>query len=386
MNDVVLVAARRSAIGQPKTGCWSNCRPDDLLTGILIGTLESLPGLNTKDIGRFFVGCALQEGEQGMNLARTCTIAAGLPKQVFSATINSLDCSSMSALEYAYLAIAAGGERIALAGGVESMSRIPIGGWNPSPSPRLMDVYPEAYIPAGIAAENLARRFGITREEQDAYARFSYLKADHAREEGFFDAEILPFSRICDTSNRDPIGRDDIIDHASPDDLEDFQPAFLAGGTVTRGNSAPYCDGAAVLILTEETYAREHDLPIVAKVKGFATAGAPAEYMGLSASESLAEVLVRHGVEISEAGPIELHETSAAQVLACLMELGLDPDDRRLNACGGGIALGNGLGSTGARLVVTLAHRLAREDAGRYGVAALPAIGGMGSAVLLEKP
>ena len=201
-----------------------------------------------------------------------------------------------------------------------------------------------------------------------------------------FSTEILPFSNVSGTSSENLVDRDDIIDHASPDELEEFKPAFLAGGTVTRGNSAPYCDAAAVLVLAEEGYAKEHELPILAKIKGFANAGVPAEYMGLSASESLGDVLLHHGVEISAAGPIELHETSAAQVLGCLMELGLDPDDRRLNRRGGGIALGHGLGSAGARLVVTLVHRLVQEDSGKYGLAALPAIGGMGSAILLEKP
>ena len=395
MPEAVIVSAVRTPIGRAGKGALRTVRADDLAAVALRGAAERVPNLDASLLEDVILGCAFPEGEQGMNLARIATALAGLPIDAGGTTVNRFCASSLQAVNMAAQSIMLGQGDLIIAGGVESMSRVPMGGFNPSFNPKLINnsegielcgmpgkmstEFAQSYIPMGMTAENLAKQYSISREDQDKFALRSHQRAIAAIDSGTFAREIVPV-RLPDgtmlTTDEGP-RRD-----TSMEALAGLQPAFIAGGTVTAGNSSPLNDGASGVVLMSGEKARELGIPAKARIISMAVAGVAPEIMGIGPVKAVKKALLRANLQLSDIDVIELNEAFAAQSLAVIRELGID--EEKLNPHGGAIALGHPLGCTGARLIATLVNDLETLDK-RLGMATLCVGGGQGVATIIER-
>lgn len=374
MTLAVIAGFARSPFHFARKGALIDLRPDDLAAQVLRGLVDRL-GLDPARLEDVIMGCAYPEAEQGMNIARIASFRAGFPETLGGATLNRFCGSSMSAMHYAVGQIAIGAGEAFLCAGVESMTRVPMGGFNLSPNPTLMADYPEVYMAMGHTAEEVARRYAISRTDQEAMAVESHAKAVRARELGLFADELL----TIDT----PQGRVDEDGCLRPgtnlEALAQLKPAF--GGSVTAATSSPLTDGAAAVLVCSEAFAREHGLSVLARIKAVAVAGCAPEIMGMGPVAATRKLLQRAGLSIGDIDLVEINEAFASQSLACVQELGLDM--ARVNLDGGAMALGHPLGATGARITGKAASLL-RRSGGRYAIATQCIAGGQGVATLLE--
>jgi acetyl-CoA acyltransferase len=388
MNEAVIVSAVRTAVGKAPSGSLRGTRPDELAAAVISESLRRAPGIEPGEIDDVILGCAMPEGEQGMNVARIASLRAGLPVTASAITVNRFCSSGLQAIAYAAERIICGGASAVVAGGTESMSMIPMGGSKVSPNPSLVDSYPDVYLSTGLVAENHAREAGVSREEQDAYALRSHQRALAAIDSGRFTEEILPVpSRVVDPVTSQTREKTFSVDEGPRRDtsaavLAKLRHAFHVAGTVTAGNSSQTSDGASAVVVTSAALARERGLTPMARFVAFATAGVEPERFGIGPVPAIRKALKLAGLTLDQMDLVELNEAFAAQVLACLRELPIDPD--RLNVNGGAIALGHPLGCTGAKLTTTLLHELRRRN-GRYGLVTMCVGGGMGAAGIFER-
>jgi len=384
--------ALRTPGGRAKKGTFRQTRPDDLGATVIRALLERAPALDPARIGDVVIGCAMPEGEQGMNVGRNLVLLAGLPNTVPGMTVNRFCSSGLESINIAAGEIAMGQVDIAIAGGVESMTLVPMGGLRYLPNPRMVAEAPGTYLNMGLTAERLAARDGISREAQDAFAYHSHMKAVAAQQEGKFEAELVAMKTAV--SEPGPRGKPVVKDVTLEEDegpradttleaLAKLKPAFMNGGTVTAGNSSQMTDGAAAVLLTTPEIAAELKLEPLARWVGYAVAGVPPEIMGIGPVEAVPKVLKRVGLTLGDMDVIELNEAFAAQSLAVLKGLALDPEDPRINANGGAIALGHPLGCTGNKLTATALHELRRRK-GRYAMVTMCIGTGMGAAGIFE--
>ena len=373
----VIAAYGRSAFTFARKGELTKLRPDDLAAQVVRGLVQR-SGIEPGDVEDLIVGCAFPEGEQGFNVARIVGLLTGsLPISVAGATVNRFCGSSMQSVHTASGAVRMNAGEAFICAGVESMSRVPMGGYNPLPNPSLHESFPAAYVGMGQTAENVAERYRITREEQEAFALESQRRAAAASAGGRLDAEIVPVEVGGTRIDRDGCIRKE----TSLEGLADLAPAFLADGTVTAGTSSPLTDGAAAVVVCSEAYANEHGLEPLARVKSIAVSGCAPEVMGIGPVSASRKALDRAGIDAADIDIVELNEAFAAQAIACMRELGLDHE--KVNIDGGAIALGHPLGATGARITGKAAALLVREGA-RYALATQCIGGGQGIATVLE--
>lgn len=374
MTSVVIAGYARSPFHFAKKGALIDVRPDDLAAQTVKG-LVARSGVDARLIEDLIMGCAYPEAEQGMNLARITGFLAGLPETVAGATVNRFCGSSMTSIHFAAGQIQLGAGDAFICAGVESMTRVPMGGFNLSPNPRLLAEFPQAYMPMGQTAELVAERFGISRADQEAMAVDSHAKAAHAREQGLLAAEIVPI----DTPNG-VVSEDGCIRPGTNlEALAQLKPAF--GGSVTAGTASPLTDGAAAVLVCSEDFARANGLDILARVKAVAVVGCPPEIMGMGPLYATRKLLDRTGLRMADIDLVEINEAFSSQALACLRGLELDSD--RVNLHGGALAIGHPLGATGAR-ITGKAAALLKETGGRYAIATQCIGGGQGVATLLE--
>jgi len=386
MRDVVICAAVRSAVGKAPRGSLKDTRPDELLGQVLKGALAKVPQLNPALIDDVVIGTAMPEAEQGMNVARIASFLAGIPDTVSALTINRFCSSGLQSLAQGAAAIQAGWQEVVLAGGMESMSQVAMGGQKPSPHPGLMAERPAAYTPMGITAELVADRFGVSRADQDAFAFRSHQKAVAAIQSGRFAEEIIP---IQTRLNKEGVWQD--LSFATDEGpradttfeaLGKLKPAFKNNGTVTAGNSSQTSDGAAAVIVASREFAEAHQLPILGVLRSYQVAGVPPEIMGIGPVAAIPKALAKAGLQVGDIDLFEINEAFAAQAVYCVRELGIDPE--RVNVNGGAIALGHPLGCTGAKLTASLLHEMKRRQS-RYGVVSMCIGGGMGAAAVFER-
>jgi acetyl-CoA acyltransferase len=400
MPEAVIVSAIRTPVGRAYKGSLRSTRPDDLAALAIKEALARTPGLDAKEIDDVILGCAMPEGEQGMNVARIAALRAGLPVETSAMTINRFCSSGLQAIALAAERIRGGSAEIIVAGGTESMSLVPMGGNKISPNPWLVDHYPDAYINMGLGTENIARKFGITREQADQFSADSHKKALAAIAAGNFKDETIPVEvKITavpngnDASSKpksvrpttqtftfdtDELPRAD----TSLDILAKLKPAFHVKGTVTAGNSSPMSDGAAATVVMSDARAKSLGLKPLARFVAYATAGCPPEEFGIGPVFAIPKALKLAGLSLHDIAVIELNEAFAAQSLAVIQQAALDPS--RVNPNGGAIALGHPLGCTGAKLTATLIRDLQRKNA-RYGMVTMCIGGGMGAAGIFER-
>jgi len=377
MTGIYIAAAVRTAIGKAPRGTLATVRPDDLAATVLRAALDRVPQLDAGEIEDVILGCAMPEGEQGMNVARIASLRAGLPVEASAMTINRFCSSGLQAIALAADSIRAGRAQAALAGGTESMSMVPMEGNKFSANPWLIDHYPDVYLSMGLTAENLARKYGITREQADAFALASHQKALAAIQARRFEEEIVPVTVTNKEFKVDEGPRAD----TSAEALAKLKPAFHAKGTVTAGNSSQTSDGAAATVLISERRVKESGITPIARFVSFATAGCAPEIMGVGPVAAIPRALKLAGLTLEEIDLIELNEAFAAQSLAVIGQAGLDP--AKVNVNGGAIALGHPLGCTGAKLTATILHELKRRKL-RYGLVTMCVGGGMGAAGVFE--
>ena len=387
MKDAVIVSAVRTAVGRAPKGTLNVVRPDDMAAAVIAEALARAPGIEKADVDDVILGCAMPEGEQGLNVARIASLRAGIPVEASAVTVNRFCSSGLQSIAYAAERVMCGFSRAIVAGGTESMSMVPMGGNKRSPNPALVDSYPDVYLSTGLVAENHARDCRITREEQDAFALRSHQRALAAIEAGRFTDEVVPVTfKVVNgapqlhevTFAQDEGPRRD----TSLEALGKLRPAFHAQGTVTAGNSSQTSDGAAAVLVTSADFAKERGLTPLARFVTFATAGVEPERFGVGPVPAIRKALKLAGLSLDQIDLIELNEAFAAQVLACLRELPIDPD--KLNVNGGAIALGHPLGCTGAKLTTTLLNEMRRRNA-RYGMVTMCVGGGMGAAGIFER-
>jgi acetyl-CoA acyltransferase len=390
--DAVIVSAVRTPIGRAPRGMFRAARPDDLAALVIAEALRRAPGLDPGEVDDVILGCAMPEASQGLNVARIASLRAGLPVTVPAMTVNRFCASGLEAIAIAADRIRSGAAEVIVAGGTESMSLVPMGGHHVSPNPWLVARYPDAYLSMGLVAEQHARDRAISREAQDAFAVESHRRAVAAQTDGRFDDEILGVEvpapadgagseaagRKMRATSRDEGPRHD----TSPAALARLRPAFRDDGTVTAGNASPMSDGAAAVVLASAERAARAGLAPLARISAYATAGVEPERFGLGPVPAVRKLLARTGRALDAIDLVELNEAFAAQVLACLQDLPIDP--ARLNVNGGAIALGHPLGCTGARLATTLVHEMRRRGAST-GIVTACVGGGMGAAALFER-
>ncbi|MFZ0914943.1 MAG: acetyl-CoA C-acyltransferase [Candidatus Korobacteraceae bacterium] len=389
MREVVIVSAVRTPVGRAYKGTLRATRPDDLAAVAIKGALERVPQVDPKEIEDVIFGCAMPEAEQGMNVARIASLRAGLPVEVSAMTINRFCSSGLQAIAMAAERIMAGGAEIVVAGGVESMTMIPMGGHKVSANPWLVSNYPDAYLSMGLTAERMAQRYHITREQSDQFSVDSHKKAIAAIQAGKFDEEIVPVPVSLTTPNGNKPKRTDIVfkmdegprADTSLEALLALKPAFHVKGTVTAGNSSQMSDGAAAAVVMSAERAKALGLKPLARYVAFATAGYKPEEMGVGPVFAIPKALKLAGLKVSDIEVIELNEAFAVQSLAVIQEGKLDPE--RINVNGGAIALGHPLGCTGAKLTASIIRELKRRN-GRYGMVTMCVGGGMGAAGIFE--
>jgi acetyl-CoA acyltransferase len=391
MQDAVIVSAVRTPIGKAPQGALRTARPDDLASAAIAAALERAPGLDPAEVEDVILGCAMPEAEQGLNVARIASLRAGIPVSAAAVTVNRFCSSGLQAIAYAAERIMLGHAGVAVAGGTESMSLVPMGGNKVSPNPTLVDTYPDVYLSTGLVAENHARQSNISREEQDAFSLRSHQRAVAAIEAGRFKDEIVPVTvkLVAGMNGTKPRTREATIDtdegprrDTSMAALGKLRAAFHASGTVTAGNSSQTSDGAAAVVVMSATRARELGLTPLARFVAYATAGVAPELFGIGPVPAMRKALKLAGLTLDQIDLIELNEAFAAQVLACLKELPID--EEKLNVNGGAIALGHPLGCTGAKLTATILHEMQRRQA-RYGMVTMCVGGGMGAAGIFER-
>ena len=372
--SAVIVGYVRSPFTQATKGALASVRPDDLAAETVLGLIKKT-GVNPKDIEDVILGCAFPEGEQGFNLGRIVVQLAGLPIEVAGATINRWCGSSMEAIHIAAGNIATGKGEVFICAGVESMSRIPMAGFNPLPNPALYQKMPAAYMSMGLTAENLAKQFKIDRKAQESFALASHAKAAKADMSG----EIVGITTKDGVVDKDGT----IRANSTPEDLAKLAPVFDAKGTVTAATSSPLTDGAAAVLVVSEEYAKKHKLPILARITSMAVAGLDPAVMGLGPVYATKKALTRAGLKIGDIDLVEINEAFAAQAIPCLSELGVDMN--KVNIEGGAIALGHPLGASGARITGKAALLLARDKKAKYALATACIGGGQGIATILER-
>jgi acetyl-CoA acyltransferase len=392
MPESVIVSAVRTAIGRSGKGSFATTRPDDLAAVAVRGALDRVPALETKEIGDLVLGCALPEAEQGWNLARTVVLRAGLPVEIGGVTVNRLCASGLEAIAQAAYQVESGRVTAVVAGGAESMSMIPMSGNKPSPNPWLAEHYPQAFLTMGLTAERVARRYGISREDQDAFSLASHQKALAAQSAGRFDEEIVPVTVSSASPNGKP-GKPEVTEVVVQKDdgpradtslaaLAKLKPAFAVNGSVTAGNSSQTSDGAAAVVLMSAEHAEESGVTPIGRLVTYATVGCLPEEMGAGPIFAIPKALKQAGLTLEDIGLIELNEAFAAQSLAVIRTLGLDPE--RVNVNGGAIALGHPLGCTGAKLTASILAEMRRRGV-RYGLVTMCVGGGMGAAGIFER-
>ena len=401
MPEAVIVSAIRTPVGRAYKGSLRATRPDDLAALAIKEALTRAPGLEAKEVDDVILGCAMPEGEQGMNVARIAALRAGLPVETSAMTINRFCSSGLQAIALAAERIRGGSAETIVAGGTESMSMVPMGGNKISPNPWLVDHAPDTYINMGLGTENIARKFGITREQADEFSLNSHKKALAAIAAGHFKDETtsvevkitsVPNGNGAGSKPKGPVkpatqtftfATDELPrPDTSMEVLAGLKPAFHAKGTVTAGNSSPMSDGAAAAVLMSDTRAKALGLKPLARFVAYATAGVLPEEFGIGPVAAIPKALKLAGLTLNDIAVIELNEAFAAQSLAVIQQAGLDPS--RVNPNGGAIALGHPLGCTGAKLTATLVRELQRRNA-RYGMVTMCIGGGMGAAGIFER-
>lgn len=387
MRQAVIVSYARTPIGRAKKGSLKDTRPEEFAAPVLRELVRRTPGLDPAMVDDFIVGCAMPEGEQGMNMARLIWLLAGFPVEVPATTINRFCSSGSQSIAWAADAIKASSADVIIAGGVESMSMVPMGGNKLTADPELMDLMPNAYAAMGTTAEVVARQFGITREDQDAFALRSHQKASAAIAEGKFKDEIVPLHvRTMD----DGVWREFVFDtdegprpDTSLEALAKLKPVFDPRGTVTAGNSSQINDGAAFVVVMSEEKAKEMGLEIQAYVGQWAVAGVPPDIMGIGPAKAVPKLLAKANLTLADIDLVEINEAFASQSVYCVRELKLSEEQYNVN--GGAIATGHPLGATGAILTCKILGEMKRRNAKR-GIVTMCIGGGMGFAYLLERP
>ncbi len=391
MREAVIVAGVRTPIGKAPKGALRNTRPDDLGALVVSELLRRTPQVAPEEIEDIVMGCAIPEAEQGMNVARIIGMRAGLPNTVPGVTVNRFCSSGLQTIAMAAQQVMTGMADVVIAGGVETMSMIPMGGYNISPNPHLVETYPQAYMSMGHTAEEIATRFGISREDQDAFALRSHQRAAAAIDAGKFKDEIVPVTvkHTEVTEDNKVAAKEFVFDtdegvrrDTSLEALAKLRPAFRANGTVTAGNSSQTSDGAAAVLVMSADRAREYGLKPLAAFRSFAVAGVDPDIMGAGPIAAVPKALKLAGLSLSDIDLIELNEAFASQALHVIRTL--EMDEEKVNVNGGAIALGHPLGCTGARLTVSLLGELARRG-GRYGLVTMCIGGGMGAAGVFER-
>src|SRR6184192_1886924 len=402
MSEAVVVGSVRTAVGKAFKGTLRTTRPDDLGAVAIKGALERVPQLDPKEIEDVILGCAMPEAEQGMNVARIASLRAGLPVEVSALTINRFCSSGLQAIALAAERIGSGGAEVIVAGGTESMSMVPMGGNKISPNPWLVDHYPDAYLSMGLGTENIARKFGITREQADEFSLNSHKKALAAIAAGNFKDEAIPvevkITSLPNGNGGSPKAKSGSVKpttqtftfstdegpraDTSLEALGKLKPAFHVKGTVTAGNSSQMSDGAAAAVVMSDARAKALGVKPLARFVAYATAGVLPEEFGIGPVAAIPKVLKLAGLSLNDIAIIELNEAFAAQSLAVIQQAGLDP--AKVNPNGGAIALGHPLGCTGAKLTATVIRELQRRNA-RYGMVTMCIGGGMGAAGILER-
>ena len=390
MIEAVIVSSVRTACGKAPRGKLRDVRPEALAAIAIRGALERCPGLEAGSIEDVIVGCAMPEGEQGMNLARIASLKAGLPVEVPAMTVNRFCSSGLQTIALAAERILAGSIDVAVAGGCESMSAIPMTGVKFAPDPELAESRPDVYLGMGLTAENVAKKYGIPREEQDAYSFASHRKAAAAQDGGRFDDEIVPVTvhqAAFSNGKRNESSFEFKVDEGPRRDttleaLASLRPAFSPAGTVTAGSSSQRSDGAAAAVVMSRKRAEELGLKPLAVFRSYAVTGVEPEIMGIGPVKAIPKALAKAGLRLEDIDLVELNEAFAVQALAVIRDVGLDPE--KVNVNGGAIALGHPLGATGAKLTATLLRELERRK-GRYGMVTMCIGGGMGAAGIFER-
>ena len=390
MKEAVVVSAVRTAVGKAPRGILKDTRPDDVAAIIIREALSRVPGLKAEEVDDVVLGCAFPESDQGLNLARVVAMRAGFPNTVPGQTVNRFCSSGLQAIATAAYEIMVGATEVMVAGGVEFMSQVPIMGLTPSPNPYLVEHNPQVYTSMGLTAENVAEKFGISREDQDRFALSSHQKAAKAIREGRFKEEVIPIPAKVKEVKEDGtvVVKEVIFDtdegvryDASLEGMASLKPAFKAKGTVTAGNSSQTSDGAAALVLMSRERAEKMGVKPMAIFRSFAAAGVPPEVMGIGPAYAVPKALKRAGLTLDQIGLVELNEAFASQALYVIRNLGLNLDIVNVN--GGAIAVGHPLGCTGAKLTTTLLYEMKRRKV-RYGLVTMCIGGGMGAAGVFE--
>jgi len=390
MKEAMIVSAVRTAVGKARKGTLAHVRPDEMAAAVIKEVLRRAEPVKPEMVEDVILGCAFPEGEQGLNVARVALLRAGLPSSVPGQTVNRFCSSGLQAIALAAERIMAGFGTCIIAGGVESMSMVPMTGNKFAPNPRLAENYPEVYVSMGQTAENVAKKYGITREEQDAFGYRSHMRAIAAQDAGKFRDEIVPLEiEQVVLEDGKPVTRTIIFDtdegprrDTSLEAMAKLKPAFVKGGTVTAGNSSQMSDGAAAVLVMERERAEALGLKPLARFVGYAVGGVPPEIMGIGPTVAVPKVLELTGLSLADIGLIELNEAFAAQSIAVVRELGLNEEITNVN--GGAIALGHPLGCTGAKLTVQILNEMRRRDV-QFGLVTMCIGGGMGAAGIFER-
>jgi acetyl-CoA acyltransferase len=389
MRDAFIVTSIRTPGCKRNKGAFKDTRPEDLLAYILSAAVQKTPNLEKKDVEDIMIGCAFPEAEQGLNIGRLVNQIAGFPVEVTGATVNRFCSSGLEAIALASLRIMAGWSDITIGGGVESMTYVPMGGNMPRPHPEYTKKHAELYVSMGITAENVAKRYNITREDQDEFAYQSQMKAANARANNLF-TELVPtpatrFTQQPDGTYKKETFSQDFDDgiraETTLEGLANLNPAFALNGTVTAGNSSQTTDGAAATVIMSEEKVKELGVHPIAKLKGYTTAGCKPDEMGVGPRYAIPKLLKITGTDIKDIGLFEINEAFASQALYCIRDLGLERN--KININGGAIALGHPLGCTGAKLCATLLANMNAKNV-KYGVESMCVGGGMGAAALFE--
>lgn len=390
MREAVIVSIARTAIGKAKKGSLAQTRAEDMGKAVLEAAIARAPGLKKEDVEDVMIGCAMPEGEQGLNFARIMSLYAGFPVTVPALTVNRFCSSGLQSIAFAAERIRVGAADVLIAGGVESMSHVPMTGFKVSPNPKIVEQMPQVYIGMGHTAEHVAERFGVSREDQDRFAARSHEKAAAALREGKFREEIVPLQ--VEWKQVDDNGKvrtkcfvfaedEGVRADTTPEVLGKLKPAFKLGGSVTAGNSSQMSDGAAAAVLMSRERAEELGLKPLATFRSFALAGVEPEIMGVGPVEAIPKALKLAGLTMADVDLFEINEAFASQCVHIIRELGLD--EEKVNVNGGAIALGHPLGCTGTKITATLIHELRRRGGG-IGVVSMCIGGGMGAAGVFE--
>ena len=391
MKEAVIVSAVRTAVGKAPKGTLRTTRPDEMGAAVIKEAAARVPGMELSDIEDVIMGCAMPEAEQGMNVARAAAIRAGLPVETSAMTINRFCSSGLQSIAMAADRIRSGGADVIVAGGLETMSMIPMGGHIIRPNPYLVEHYPDFYLNMGLATENVARKFEVTREEQDEFALRSHQRAAAALDADKFKDETVPLNVVLEEldakgkkQRREVVFDKDegVRRDTSAEGLAKLKPAFHVKGTITAGNASQMSDGAAAAVVMSAERAEQLKAKPLARFVAYATAGCPPEEMGIGPVFAIPKALQLAGLTLDDIDVIELNEAFAAQSLAVIKTLGLNPD--KVNVNGGAIALGHPLGCTGAKLTASILRELERRN-GRYGMVTMCVGGGMGAAGIFER-